>query len=98
MSHPETVIAMNVASTADSLADDATAYVQDPTDANRGDMIAGMRIMVHRIGVAMQVPGEEPSAGSLHDSLRIPKIQRDDPQHVEPDTDRSADGKPLDCS
>jgi hypothetical protein len=46
-------IALNMASSAGSLMDDAEAYVADPTEDNRRALLASMRIMRHRIGKAI---------------------------------------------
>lgn len=42
-------VAMNIASSAEALLCDAVAVVDEPHDGNRRDLIASMRIMVHRI-------------------------------------------------
>ena|SRR3982750_4046736 len=46
-------IAMNMAGSAECLADDACAYIADPTEGNRRDLLASMRIMRHRIEKAI---------------------------------------------
>jgi hypothetical protein len=46
-------MALNMSSSAESLVDDAEAYVAEPTEENRRDLLASMRIMRHRIDRAM---------------------------------------------
>lgn len=46
-------MALNMSSSAGSLVDDAEAYVAEPTEENRRDLLASMRIMRHRIDRAM---------------------------------------------
>jgi CheY-like chemotaxis protein len=46
-------IAMNMAGSAECLVDDAEAYIAKPTEVNRRDLLASMRIMRHRIGKAI---------------------------------------------
>jgi hypothetical protein len=46
-------IAMNMAGSAEYLVDDAEAYIANPTEVNRRDLLASMRIMRHRIEKAI---------------------------------------------
>jgi hypothetical protein len=46
-------MALNMSASATILVDDAEAYVADPTDENKRDLLASMRIMRHRINRAM---------------------------------------------
>ena len=53
-------VAMNISDTAASLVNDADAVAITPTETNRQDFIASMRIMLHRIHKAFAEIGLEP--------------------------------------
>jgi hypothetical protein len=64
MKEPTTIpdgVAHNIAASAGSLLDDATACIKDPTPQNVADLLASMRIMQHRLAKALQEV-EEPSS------------------------------------
>jgi hypothetical protein len=63
MKEPTTIpdgVAHNIATSAASLLDDASACAEDPTPQNVADLLASMRIMQHRLAKALQEV-EEPS-------------------------------------
>jgi len=65
MKEPTTIpdgVAHNIATSAASLLDDATACIEDPTPQNVADLLASMRIMQHRLAKALQEVEEEPRA------------------------------------
>lgn len=66
MKEPTTIpdgVAQNIASSAASLLDDATAFIENPTPQNVADLLASMRIMQHRLAKALQeVKGPSPEA------------------------------------
>jgi hypothetical protein len=69
MKEPTTIpdgVAHNIATSAASLLDDATACIEDPTPQNVADLLASMRIMQHRLAKALQEV-EEPSSHTINE-------------------------------
>jgi hypothetical protein len=67
MKEPTTIpdgVAHNMATSAASLLDDATACIEDPTPQNVADLLASMRIMQHRLAKALQEV-EEPVSHTI---------------------------------
>lgn len=57
---PRAGIAMNVAASAEALSDDAAAFAENPTQQNRDDLLASLRIARRRIDIALAEMGEKP--------------------------------------
>jgi hypothetical protein len=69
MKEPTTIpdgVAHNIATSAASLLDDATACIEDPTPQNVVDLLASMRIMQHRLAKALQEV-EEPVSHTINE-------------------------------
>jgi hypothetical protein len=69
MKEPTTIpdgVAHNIATSAASLLDDATACIEDPTPQNVAELLASMRIMQHRLAKALQEV-EEPSSHTINE-------------------------------
>jgi len=62
--HLDPGMAMNVASSAECLVDDALAYAESQTEENRVDFIASCNILIHRAKKALQEMGEDNDANS----------------------------------
>jgi hypothetical protein len=78
MKEPTTIpdgVAHNMATSAASLLDDATACIEDPTPQNVADLLASMRIMQHRLAKALQEV-EEPVSHTITFAKPInPRLQ-----------------------
>src|SRR5580693_7357843 len=69
MKEPTTIpdgVAHNIATSAASLLDDATACIEDPTPQNVADLLVSMRIMQHRLAKALQEV-EEPVSHTINE-------------------------------